>query len=411
MSETTILPDVYPNQDFYVPAFEVLVSGKKLLKLHKDVISLTYGDAEDGMDWAELTVNNWNPDKSSPPECWKYSNEDDLSPWQPVEIRMGYYRGGKDELHTMMLGELVRLTPDFAAGAPATLGVRAVGVLNRFRTAQISKDYHNKKDSEIFKDIVSQISSEMLRSIKEFELTTDANELSEVLRNEEAVPFLTIKQQYALNFLFDRAKKINYEISIENSDHASKGKRKIIVHFRPAETANRKRAVYDLQWGKSLISFKPSISTAIKPNEVIVRSWNPTLKQKFEGRATLKDLEDLKILDPTKDVRNCNSPLSKKKEIVTNEVVQSNGEAKRLAISKLASLAQNSVVATGRTIGLPELRSGVMVNISGFGPHFDGGYIIQETTHRIDYFGYTTEFTARLHTKKTNGAQPAPKQQ
>src|SRR5208282_2884950 len=137
----------HSGQDFYVPAFRVAVNGKELHNIERDVISLSYGDKKNDIDHAELTVRNWDPDKKGPPGCWKYSDSDTLNPWQEIEIWMGYYQGGKDELRRMMVGELVRMTPSFVADSPATLSVRAMGILNRFRTSQISKDYSNKKDS------------------------------------------------------------------------------------------------------------------------------------------------------------------------------------------------------------------------------------------------------------------------
>ena len=139
--------DIHYQQDFYVPAFRIVVNGKELRHLESDVVSLTYGDKKNGFDWAELTVNNWNPDGKGPPGCWKYSDSDQLNPWQECEIWMGYYNGGQDQLQRMLVGELVRMTPNFTADGAATLTVRALGVLNRFRNGQVTKDWHETKDS------------------------------------------------------------------------------------------------------------------------------------------------------------------------------------------------------------------------------------------------------------------------
>jgi uncharacterized protein len=408
MPDQIIETDVYRHQDFYVPAFQVLVNGKEVKHVEKDVVSLTYGDKKNGVDWAELTINNWNPDGRGAPACWKYSASDALSPWQEVEIRMGYYRGGKDELRSMLLGELVRLTPNFSADSPATLTARALGVLNRFRTAQISKDYREQKDSAIFQDIIGDISKQMLQVVPDIELTTDDEEIADALNGEKTIHFLTIKQQYAINYLLKRAVEHGYELTVNIPEGAPGGRRKVIVHFRSSEMAKRKRAVYNLEWGKTLLSFQPSLSTAHQVKDVIVRSWNPQSKKKFEARATLADLQTEGVIDPAEDLKLKTGPLSNRTEIVTDQVVQSDAEAMLLAKNRLRSIAQSIVVGRGRTIGLPDLRTGVMVNISGFGQYFDGGYVVEETKHKIDDAGYTTEFTARMETKK-NGGQSTTK--
>jgi hypothetical protein len=38
------------------------------------------------------------------------------------------------------------------------------------------------------------------------------------------------------------------------------------------------------------------------------------------------------------------------------------------------------------------------VRIIGCGARFDGDYVVEESTHRIDDSGYTTEFKGRMQT-------------
>lgn len=386
--------DPHFQQDFYVPAFRVIVNGKELREIESDVISLTYSDKKNEIEHAELTVNNWDPDGKGPPGCWKYSDFNVLDPWQEIEIWMGYYNGGQDELRRMMVGELVRMTPNFAADSPATLSVRAMGVLNRFRTSQISKDYLQKRDSFIFQDIVSTVAKQMRQTLTNLTLTTDANEIARTLVNEKDVKALTIKQQYAINYLLKRANAINYEMAVDVSQGALGSPRTVTVHYRPARMVDR--AIYNLEWGKTLISFQPSLATANQVSEVTVRHWNPQLKTKFEGSATLADLQNEGIIDPSTDLNVAQGPLSKKAEIITDQVVQSDAEALEAAKSHLRNIAQSIVIGKGRTIGLPDLRTGAVVRIKGLGNRFNGDYVVEETTHTIGDGGYTTDFTGRM---------------
>jgi phage protein D len=390
-----ILPqDVFVGQDFYAPGFRVVVGGKELRQIETDVVSVSYTDKNNEIDSVELTVNNWDPDGLGPGRgWWKYSDANTLDPWQDVELWMGYYRAGNDELRRMMVGELVRLTPSFTAGGPATLTVRGLGILNRFRTSQISKDYFQKKDSWIFRDIVQTVAQQTRQSIANLDLVVDDDEIGRTMANETEIKHLTIKQEYALNFLFQRSRAIRYELAVDVSQLQPGGRRTVTLHYRPANTVMR--PTYILEWGKSLISFQPSFATSNQVSEVVVRCWNREQKKKFEGHATLADLQAEGIIDPAADLKANTGPQSKRTEVVTDQVVQSDAEATQLAKSRLRVIAQSVVSGKGRTIGVPDLRQGTKLQMKGLG-RFDGFYVVEQTTHTIGDGGYTTDFTARM---------------
>ncbi|MGC2407109.1 MAG: hypothetical protein WA431_11940 [Candidatus Cybelea sp.] len=354
----------------------------------------------------ELTLNNWTPGPWGAYGPWKYSDLTVLNPWQEIEVWMGYYQSGRDELRRMMVGELVRMTPTFAADSAATLSVSAMGVLNRFRTAQITKDYHQQKDSFIFQDIVNLVAKQMRQTLVNLTLTTDNDEINRTLARESQIKNLTIKQEYAINYLLKRSDQINYEMAVDVSQGPVGSNRTVTVHYRPSEMVDQNRPTCALEWGKTLLSFQPSLATANQASEVIVRSWNPQLKKKFEANATLADLQNEGIIDPTADLSVAQGPLSKKPQIITNRVVQSDAEAYEAAKSELRNLAQGIVLAKGRTIGVPDLRTGVMVQIGGVGKRFSGTYVVEETTHTIGDGGYTTDFSCRMQ-KSTVSSQPA----
>ena len=87
------------------------------------------------------------------------------------------------------------------------------------------------------------------------------------------------------------------------------------------------------------------------------------------------------------------------------ELLQSlNDEALKLARAILEDNSKRLIEAQGATVGLPDLRSGCALFISGFAPlfsatgaggDFNGQYYVMETTHTIGGGGYRTEFKAR----------------
>ncbi len=60
------------------------------------------------------------------------------------------------------------------------------------------------------------------------------------------------------------------------------------------------------------------------------------------------------------------------------------------------------VEGKGKTVGLPDLRAGVKIQIKGLGERFSGTdakpnvYLVTSTTHSLGAGGYTTDFTARM---------------
>ena len=387
----TIEQDIYVGQDFYVPAFRVRVRGKELLQAEYDVLSVTYQDSDKEMDSFDLTVNNWDPDGKGPGLGWfKYSDTEVFDPWQDVELSMGYYRSGNDELQSMLVGEIVRMTPNFPGSGASTMTVHCVTLLQRFRTVQITKDYFQKKDSFIARDLVQGIAKDIRQKVPGLDLQVDDDEINRNLTNEGEIKHLNLHQQYAINFLFERSRVIGYDIWLEEGPP---GPRRVVkFHYAPSKYVLK--PTYIVEWGKSLISFQPSFATGNQPDQVIVRYWDPTTKKKFEGTATRADLLQEGVLDPTQDFGVKQGPLAKKTELVTDIVVQSDDEAKLAAKKRLRVMAQGLIEGKGKTVGLPGLRSGNKIKIVGLG-RYDGMYHISSTTHSIGDGGYTTDFSAR----------------
>src|SRR5262249_51475614 len=155
------------------------------------------------------------------------------------------------------------------------------------------------------------------------------------LAKEKEIRHLTVQRQYAINFLLDRSREIGYDLWLELDDNPNSSRR-VTLHYAPSKYVVK--PTYVIEWGKSLNSFQPSFTTTNLPDQVIVRSWNPTLKKKFEGKATRADLQGDNVIDPVADMKAQQSLLSKKTEIVTDLVVQSDADAQELAHKRLARL-------------------------------------------------------------------------
>ena len=106
---------IYQGQDFYVPYFEVRLSGRPLTEqVVHDIMQVTYKDNIEEIDNFEIAINNWDAEK----RAFKYSDQELFNPGKKLELWMGYY--GKDRLRLMIRGGITSLRPNFPAEGPST---------------------------------------------------------------------------------------------------------------------------------------------------------------------------------------------------------------------------------------------------------------------------------------------------
>jgi phage protein D len=347
------------GQDFYVPAFEIRPPGRPLPKdvLH-DVISVTYTDDLTQIDKFEIVVNNWD----AATRTFKYSNGTTFLPGQRLELWMGYR--GQDPLRRIATGEITLLRPAFPSAGQPTLTVSVLNVLHRFRTKQVTETYVDQTDSQIAKRIGGRLG-----------VRVHTQPLQ-----EKSYPYLVQDNQYDIVFLFERAHRIGYDLWVEQDQSGEP-----VLHFEPSD--NLRKVTYELAWGKSLVEFQPTLTTARQVGTVTVRAWDRRNKKMITATAKRGELG-------SKDDQGLEQAFGEREDI-TSVVVADQGEAERIARDRLRDIAHEMIKATGSTVGLPDLRAGRVVRISGLGARFDGGYFLTGTRHSFSDAGYTTSFDCR----------------
>lgn len=396
--------------DFYVPAYRVLLKGVPQPHLEQDILSVTFSDSLTDVDSVDLVVNNWDPGDPIPGQAvqgrFRYHNTNVFDPWQDIEVSMGYYRQGQDNLQQMLVGEISTMSPSFPASGGSTLNVRALSFLHQFRTQQKTLQFKNLTDSEIAKKIVDDINTDVKKKLSKITIQMLQSEVdsNKQQNNEQVRPFLEMHNQYSIVFLMQQSRDIGYDISIDDQVDSS-GMRTITFHYQ--SSAAVLRPAYVLEWGKNLISFQPTLQTARQVNAVTVTGWNVQTKKPISETATRADLvaKGEKVVAP-EDLGVTENPLSQKIEIVVDRGFRDPNEAKQVAEKTLRQLAQGFVEAKGKTIGLPDLRAGSKVNIYMYPldappppppkDRFSGTYQVTSTTHTINESGYTTDFSCRM---------------
>lgn len=372
---------IYTGQDFYVPQFEIKVKQKNLAaEAVRDILRVTYRDNLKELDSFEITINNWDDEQptfeDAKSRTFKYSDRELFDPGNRVEIKMGYF--GQDSMRLMIRGEITDLRPSFPASGGPTLVISGVNLLHQLRRKQESDRYENLTDQQIAERIGQRLNVRI-------ETPADAG------ANETSYEYLFQDNTYDIVFLMERARRIGYDLYVKEGGQNGRSRESTLV-FGPS--TSEQRVTYELIYGASLIEFTPTLTTANQVGKVIVRSWDRSRKRKIEGTATRDQLRTRGVGRRGRQAV-LEQSFGDREEVITDKPVESNAEARTLARETLEDISKDMIKGSGSTVGLPDLRAGSVVHISGLGDRFSGRYFVTATTHTIDDSGYKTQFECR----------------
>ena len=379
------------DQNFFVPHFKVELDGTKLHDpVIRDVQQVTYRDSvsdagaqqgggggrNDQIDSFELTLNNWDAEtrtfKYEPPSSSQYDGL--FAPGKELWLHMGYL----SKLRLMLKGQITTIEPNFTESGPATLSVRGLNVLHKFRKRQHTWAWpYKEKDSNIALQLGQQAETRDRPGLGMRVVIHDA------ARNSEEPEFVFMNNQYDISFLLDRARRRGYALYLDQDDDGE------FLFFGPSNQ-HVAPVTYVLEWGRSLSSFRPTLTTANQVGQVTVRGWDRNRHRAFEGTAKIP--EDCPV---NGDLREVARDVQGREEVIADRPVRSEREAKEMAREILCNFRRDIVRGSGSTVGLPDLRAGSRVVIRGLGTRFSGNYFVTSSTHTIGPNGYKTTFESR----------------
>jgi phage protein D len=368
---TEVAVPIYSGQDFYVPYFQVKIAGRPQGQdVVRDIQQVSYKDNITEIDSFDITINNWDAQT----RAYKYSDSDLFDPGKELELWMGYY--GKDKLRLMVRGQITALHPSFPSGGGSTLAISGLNVLHKLRTKQESHSYESKTDSEIAEEVADRLG---------IDIQTDS------APDEKRFDYLFQDNQYDIIFLMERARRIGYDLFVDEQGENGQAGQPLLRFGRSLQV---RQVTYQLTYGRSLIEFKPELTTANQVSEVTVRGWDAVNKKKIEQTAKRSEIS-IKGVGAAGGQAAIEQSFNQRKEIVATKPIESDAEAKTLALRTLEENAKDMVKGSGSTVGLPDLRAGNVVMIDGLGKRFSGRYFITSSTHAMGDGGYTTQFECR----------------
>lgn len=396
MTAFTPLPDLARTRgyaDFRAPLFEIRIADAGLPQdVLRDVIEVTYSDSMADIDRFEVTVSNWD-DTARRHKYYGSESEGDAGDpdgsdhpftiFEPslttAELHLGY----AGALTLMMRGRFTSVEPVFPAAGRPTLTATALNVLQRLRRKPYSGNWRGRKPSAIADEIAHLRDGNTRR----FPVPIDTVEGA---LTRESPADLDQVNQHDVDFLLNLARQFGYELELRQVAQPGGGSEERLWFGRPALAPDP--ANLSLHWGATLIDFKPTLTTASQLRSVTVRGWDRSTQRAIEEEVTFEDRE---LQAQNADLHPVLQRVEPRQEIVVDLPVENAADARRRGLAIMRDRNATLITARGTCIGMPDMRSGRRVEITGLGGRFSGQYLLTATRHSQGEEGYITRFECR----------------
>ncbi|MGG1513807.1 hypothetical protein ABE504_00230 [Paenibacillus oryzisoli] len=271
-----------------------------------------------------------------------------------IDISLGYV----DKFTAVFTGHITSVVAEFSAEGEFGLIVRGMDISYLMMKGTKSRSWNKKKYSDVVEEIA-----------KTYGLKTNVDATT------TEFPALAQSNSNDYHFIQNLANLVNYDFFVVGKN----------LYFRKPLTATT--AVMTLEMGKTINSLSIDMNLAEQLTEVVVRAWDNKELKVIEG----KSASITKLGGNSKTGKDL---LSSKGDFVEHMYtnVTSQEEAKSYASAILNRRAMRLISGTGECVGIPEIRAGRYIKLSGVGKTFDQPYYITGATHIYDDEGYVTRF-------------------
>ncbi|MGD9749804.1 MAG: phage late control D family protein [Acidimicrobiia bacterium] len=378
------MSEFHSGRSFMTPAFEVHLNGASAgREVIADVLDVSFNDDPNSIDSFEFSLNDWDPVAVAP----KYSSPWDeegrprtlpdggppvpsFEPGTPVSLYLGYRDEG--DLPLIMDAEVVSISTSFPATGQPIAKVRALDAFQR----ELQRIWVEGNYSGTPKGIVDTLCQEHDIAVRWAPLEDEGEEEERVAIDGPLYDTILARvKDYGLAMMTSRE-----GVDVE------------LLLARPG--SDNAQPVAEFVWGRTLVDFSPVLSAAAQVSEVVARVADPDGEGADRAVEVVKTWSDIGLspaaIGPTR-ATDIDAAVRGMREVIKPDGMT----AEAAALARLRELAAELITGSGTSIGLPELRSGRTVQLTGLGARFSGLWRITKTTHTLGASGYTTKFSAR----------------
>lgn len=352
----------------YVPAFVIRIDGVELRHgFSVDVLSLSITDTCNQGDSFTFTVRERHPERARFPAggSLHWLDSGTFEEGKEVEIDLGYL--GNCTLR--FIGQITAISPAFPESGVPTLTVRGQGLYCRLLVQCDSRPFREQTDSGIAREIATLLGLDA----RVDDTRAEHRQVSSGTGTYAAI-------------LQERATRIGYEVVV---------KERTLFFEKPRYLVDRGPRV-TLEWGKSLRSFSPTLSTYRKLTHVRVRASQTTLGRGKEPLAHEAGPGDERVKLGKESASEIAMRLCGENRLLAEDhLAASQEEAMEVAVAKLEASSLDLISGRGGCIGNPELRARTVIELKGLGTRFSGSYYVTSVTHAIDGSGYRCDFDVK----------------
>ena len=336
-----------------VPSFLIYINGQRIKD--KAIAAISEIIIEDYLNTPTMFTLTLNDSGR------EWADSDLLFLQSEVKIDLGYL----NDITTMVVGEITALDAGYTKGSPDNLTVRGFDRMHRLKHNRKTRTFVQMKDSQIAAQIAQEVG--LNPKLEETNVVHD---------------YLLQDNQTDLEFLLERAKRIRYELGVED---------KILKFIKSRENLSENVI---LEWGKTLIEFYSSLSIAHQASEVEVRGWDTKKQQVIIAHATSGD-EITTMKGNNSGGKLIKDFIGDSKVIMIDNSIHSQNEAENIAQAKFNEISMDFITAEGTCSGNPKIRAGTILELKALGKRFSGNYYVVSSTHIFHPEGYTTSFSVR----------------
>lgn len=279
---------------------------------------------------------------------------------------------GSSALQKLLSGEVTALRAQYRGGR-GQLHVTGYDLSNRLQRGRQTHTYQNVKISDVAQTIAGRAGL----------ATGTIDDSGDVLDH--------VSQANCSDweFLSGWARHLGFELGVGVTDGNLNFRKPVQASTGPGPGDDTSSNPTQLVYGRDLLEFHPTFSSAQQPTGVQLRSWDPASKSVLVGSAAPAAAH----ADAGTDTQSLAQPFGSPTHVVHDRPVDGQSEADAAAGALAERLGRRSLQAKGVCLGNAQLAAGTAVSVAGVADPFNGRFTLSKVTHRFGTDGYRTEFS------------------